>query len=485
MGAPIGGRAELAKELRAGQMFTLAFGAIIGAGWLTVIGQSWLRQAGPMGAVLAFVGGGLIMMVVGLCYAEMATMVPASGGEMAFAYDVFGLRTCFAMGWLLVLVYIATTAFEAIAIAWILGAIFPGIQGPTLYLVRGDPVQLGTLLLGVGGTVLLTILNYRGVKSAATFQDFCTYALIVLSIVFISSSLLLGKVDNMRPLFVTGESGSALRGIMAVFVTTPFWYGGFNIVPQVMEEKAPGASARRAGQFIVLSVLVALVYYCLVIVAASMPIPWRQLLSLELPTAQVFRVAFRSEVLAQAVLWAGVFGIIDTMSPVFLAASRVLFALGRARIILPGMAHVHPRFGSPTAAVILVGIISAATIFLGRAMIVPFATVGAICFATGYLLTCLGVIRLRRTQPDRPRPYRMVGGVPMATLGVLGSLFVLFMAIYQPYADAAGRFPIEWTVLIGWIVLGAIFWALARKTRLSTNEAERRVLIVGPTRGSV
>jgi amino acid transporter len=156
---------KLAEELRARQFFTLAFGAIIGVGWVVVIGE-WLRLAGPMGVVLSFLAGGAVMLLVGLCYAEMATLLPVSGGEVAYAFASFGIEASFAAGWLLTLAYVATTAFEAISVGWILSALLPGLDIPG-----------GDLAIGLGGMALLTLLNYRGAKGAAALQDVLTWGL--------------------------------------------------------------------------------------------------------------------------------------------------------------------------------------------------------------------------------------------------------------------------------------------------------------------
>ena len=162
---------QLSKDIGRSQFFTLAFGSIIGVGW--VVALTCLAQPGwAYGAVVGFVGGGLLMMLVGLCYIEISTMFPVSGGEVVYTYEIFGTRTCFAVGWLFALAYIAITAFEAISIGWIAGTLFPGIQGRTLYTIGGSEVQSGSLLLGLGGMALLIFLSYRGTKFAAPFRTY-------------------------------------------------------------------------------------------------------------------------------------------------------------------------------------------------------------------------------------------------------------------------------------------------------------------------
>src|SRR6185295_8768742 len=244
---------QLSKDIGASQFFTLAFGSIIGVGWVVAL-SSWLSQAGPLGAVVGFVGGGLLIMLVGLCYIEISTMFPVSGGEVVYTYEIYGTRTCFAIGWLFALAYIAITAFEAISVGWIAGTLFPGIQGKTLYTSGGSEIQAGTLSLGLGGMALLVFLNYRGTKFAAAFQDLLTYVKIGLAVVFISVGIGWGKIDNLIPLFQRSGSSSILTGIFAVFLTAPFWYGGFNIIPQVMGEKAPQTSLKTVGRTLLFSI---------------------------------------------------------------------------------------------------------------------------------------------------------------------------------------------------------------------------------------
>src|SRR3954447_11007421 len=133
-------------------LFSLSVGTIIGVGWVTLLG-SWLRDAGSAGAVLAFILGGLVILPVALCYAEVTSQVSGAGGEIAFAKAISGPRAAFATGWILLLIFLGVIAFEAISVAWVAGAIFPALTGPVLYRVLGADMHLGSLL--IGGAVTL------------------------------------------------------------------------------------------------------------------------------------------------------------------------------------------------------------------------------------------------------------------------------------------------------------------------------------------
>ncbi|HEX7772086.1 MAG TPA: APC family permease [Pyrinomonadaceae bacterium] len=468
---------QLSRDIGASQFFTLAFGSIIGVGWVVAL-SAWLNQAGPLGAVIGFVGGGVLIMLVGLCYVEISTMFPVSGGEVVYTYEIFGTKTSFMVGWLFALAYIAIAAFEAISIGWIAGTLFPGIQGKTLYTSGGSEVQAGTLLLGLGGMALLIFLNYRGTKFAAAFQDLLTYAKIGLAVIFISVGILWGNTNNLAPLFRPSASGSILTGIFAVFLTAPFWYGGFNIIPQVMGEKAPNTSLKTVGRTLLFSIAVSGAFYCLIILACSMSLPREQLAVLNLPVAEVFTAAYNFPTLTKVVLVTALLGNFTAWNGVVVSGSRILFGLGRAHIIWRRFGNVHPVFRSPATSVIFVGVVATLGVFLGRSAIIPIVNLASACFVLGYLLICIGVLKLRRTLPEHERPYRVPGGIVTAVFAVAGAVFMLFLSLYQPYVDAKGSFPLEWSFLLGWVVLGAIFWVVAKRIRGGITEQQRRKLII-------
>ena len=471
-------RPGLGKEIKLRHFFVLGFGCIVGVGWVIVLGE-WLKQAGPLGALIGFAGGGSLMLIVGLCYAEMSTMFPVAGGEIAYTYEIFGVKASFLSGWLLVLNFTAFISFEAISAGWVMETLLPCFKGTRLYTIRGEPVNLGGLLLALVGTLFLAFLNYRGIKSAVIFQEIFTYGLILFSLIFIFAGIFWGKLSHLQPLFSRHEFLPLLGGVVAVFVTAPIFLAGFNVIPQVMEEKAEGTPTRLVGRVIILSLLGALFFYLLVILSSSMSMPWKKIINFELPAAAAFEAAFHSPLIAKIVLFAALCGIVTTWNTVFIAASRALFSLGRGRIIPSIFGIVHPRFGSPFIAVFFSGAVAFLGIFLGRKAIIPIVNVGATCVTFAYFLVCLGIIKMRRLHPQKPRPYRMPGGAFVAAIGGGISLLTFFLTLYQPYANSKGEFPLEWAFLLGWLALGAIFWSLAHKIRTQITERERRLLILG------
>ena len=146
--------ATLVRSLRSFDFFSVAFGAIIGVGWIVVLG-SWLKQAGPLGAVAAFLLGGSVMFLIGLCYAELTAAMPVCGGEIAYAYRAFGTGKAAFVGWYLTLGYLAVSGFEAVAIGRVVAYMVPEVNSLELYSFRGNPVYLPHVLLGVVSYPLL------------------------------------------------------------------------------------------------------------------------------------------------------------------------------------------------------------------------------------------------------------------------------------------------------------------------------------------
>jgi len=476
-------QAALGREIKAGSFFTIGFGCIIGIGWIIILGE-WLKAAGPLGSIIAFGAGAVVMMIIGLCYAELATMMPVTGGEVAYAYEIYGLKISYVIGWFLSLAYVTSVAFEAISGAWILNNLIGNFRGPLLYAIRGDAVYLGSLAFSLGGTLFLGFLNYRGLKEAAIFQNVTTYGIILIALFFIPAGLIIGKVGNLDPLFSQAGTGPIILGILTVFIVVPFMYSGFQVIPQVMEEKAQKTSLALAGKTIFYSIGSAGIFYVLVILSASIVSPWKDMVGKDLPTAAAFEAAFNSNLVARIILLAGFLGIVTTWNSVFIAGSRVIFAFSRAHIIPSVFAKVHPRFGTPYVSVLFTGTVAGIGIMLGRSAILPIVNVAGGGYALAFIFTCLGVAKLRRTKPELARPYRAPGGIALPIVGFFFSILMVFLTIYQPYASSPGRFPMEWAFIIIWTLLGIVFWVLARKIRFQVSEKDRRELIFGHMAGA-
>jgi len=186
-----------------------------------------------------------------------------------------------------------------------------------------------------------------------------------------------------------------------------------------------------------------------------------------------------STLLERLVLVTGLFGVATVGNSVLLCAARVLFAMGRAGLAPAWFASTHPRPGATDHSLAVVVALAAAVLLAGREGIGPIVAVGAVCLALGYLATSAAVVRLRRTDADRPRPYRVPLGGLIAPAATLGSLGLVGAALYGPLAASGGSLPGEWLVLALWTVAGIGTWRLSARMRAAIPEADRRRQLLG------
>ena len=470
-------RPELKRAISGFGFFALAFGSMIGVGWITALG-GWFEQAGPVGAIVAFAAGGTLMLIIGLCYAEVTPMLPVTGGEVAYAYKAYGTSKAFVIGWFLAFGYLSVSAFEAISVGLVLSFLFPQIDVLPLYEIAGSTVYASHLLLAFVFTGFITAINYFGVGIASRVQIVLTGLFLMCALLFVVSGIANGEIGNLAPYFGDSALGSGgLAGMLAVFVTVPFWYVGFDTIPQAAEERREDSPLHRLGIYVIVAIIGSTVFYIAIILGAGMTAPWRSIVGEELPTAAAFSSAFESQLLVRLVLVAGLIGLLTSWNGFFLAGSRVLFSLGRGHIIHASFGQTHPRFGTPTKAVLFSGLVTFLSACLGRGAIIAFVDVGSFCIALAFLGVALSLIQLRKKFPLLERPYRMPGGNVLAYVAAAGSLFILCVMLV-PGSPSMLVWPLEWLILGALSVTGLGFWFAARRYRQRVSEEDRAKLIL-------
>src|SRR5215813_4616888 len=136
----------LARKLRAIDYFTLAFGTMVGVGWLVLM-DDWLGRGGPLGAILGFALGGIILLPVGYVYGQWVQRLPDAAGEAAYTAELFPQIVSYFTGWMMLLAYFIVCPWEAVAVGKIAAYIFPSIDSMPLYQVAGQPVYLLRLVI--------------------------------------------------------------------------------------------------------------------------------------------------------------------------------------------------------------------------------------------------------------------------------------------------------------------------------------------------
>ena len=164
---------KLARKLSLANYFALGFGTMIGTGWVVLM-DDWLGRGGPLGAMLGFGLGGLLLLPVGYIYGQWVRRLPDAAGEAAYTAQVFPPLVSYVTGWMMLLAYFIVCPWEAVALGKLAAYIFPQLDTMELYRWQASRCFCRRLLLGLALTLILAFLNYRGIRASATFQSWAT-----------------------------------------------------------------------------------------------------------------------------------------------------------------------------------------------------------------------------------------------------------------------------------------------------------------------
>ena len=447
---------SFSRVLSKKDVLVLSFGAMIGWGWIVLAGH-WILTAGSLGAITAFAIGGSMVLFIGLTYAELTSMMPKCGGEHVFSHRALGRNMSFICTWSIILGYVAVVAFVATSLPIVTEYIFPGYVQGYLYSIGGYDIHFTWLLLGVGGAAVITFINYIGVKPAAFFQGIVTMLLAVVGIIFFTGAFIYGDTANLQPLFVN-ETNGIWAGILAVTIMTPFMFVGFDVIPQSAEEiNMPYA---KIGKMLVLSVFIAIAWYILIIYGVSVALTPAEMEASDLATADAMKALFfDSSWAATLIIIAGIGGILTSWNAFLVGGSRAIYAMVQSKMLPGFLAVLHPKYKTPTNAILLIGIISALAPFFGRPVLVWLVNAGGLLIVLAYFIVAISFLVLRYKEPDAKRPYKVKCGKLVGFLAVLLSFGM--MILYMPAALAALAWP-EWLIVLGWIALGIILFIWAR-----------------------
>jgi amino acid transporter len=440
----------LARKLRATDYFTLGWGTMVGVGWLVVM-DDWLLRGGALGTVLGFVIGGALLLPIGWVYGQLVIAMPDAAGEVAYTAAVFPRYVSFATGWMMTLAYFIVCPWEAVAVGRIAAYIFPSLDSMELYRIAGRPVYLPHLVVGLGLTALLTILNYRGVRLSATFQNWTSFGTLALFVIFVALGANRGSTTNFPPLF----THAPLVSILLVIQIVPYFMTGFESVGKAAEEASPDFRSQGFFRAIWMAIFIGILFYACIVAAVAFVAPWFHLTNEKFMTAVAFQQAVGSSGLASKwivniILAAALLSLFKCFNGNFLAASRLLFAIGRRGMVDARAGVIHPRFQTPAVAVLCVGIVTAVCTLLGDAILVPITEVGSVACAIGWAATCAACLVLARSKPG----VISRSGTTL-TVAAFGLIVAIAMALMKVVPEIPGHFTVyEWLALGVWIVLG-------------------------------
>jgi amino acid transporter len=453
---------RLAKKLRTLEYFTLAFGSMVGAGWLIII-DDWLTRGGPLGGILGFLLGALLLVPIGLTYGRLIAGIPDAGGEVAYTERAFPRAVSFLTGWFVVLAYLVVCPWEAVAIGKLLARVAPVLDSVELYRFGGQPVFLYRLLIGLGVTLFICYLNYRGIRSSATFQNVCTIGLLTVFAVFSLLGLARGNVSSLSPLFSHPGAGGAVVSVLLILQIVPYFMTGFEAVGKSSEEASPDFKPQGFRNAILLAIAVGGLFYATIMLVVPMVYPWRELTSIPFGTAVAFERAFGSRAIGDFILLGAVLSLFKVFNGCFIAATRMVYGMGKRGLVHPVLAGVHPRFQSPHVAIAFVGAVTVVSTFLGDALLVPISELGSLAIAVGWLAACVCFLKGVSWSEARPPAG---GALAIAAIGALVALALVLMKLF-PFVPGHMSWP-QYVGLSVWMVLGLALWRAAGLTREST-----------------
>ncbi|HXF04637.1 MAG TPA: amino acid permease [Blastocatellia bacterium] len=475
---------SLKRALTAVDLTALGVGAIIGAGIFALTGTAAagtvdpvtgevLRPGAGPGLIVSFILTGIACGFCALCYAEFASLIPISGSAYTYAYATLGELVAWIIGWDLILEYAVGNI--AVAVSWSgyfiellrgLGLEIPpnwqwltvsynvGIHRPEI--VAHAPKLFGVPLIvnlpAFGIVALLTVILVIGVKESARFNAIMVGVKLLVLVFFIIVGFVYVKPENWRPFAPNGWEG-IMTGAALVF----FAYIGFDAVSTTAEETKNPQRDLPLGM--IGSLAICTILYVVTAAVLTGLISYK-----ELGVAEPLALALRTLDLNWA---AGIvaFGAVMATTSVLLVFQmgqpRIFFSMSRDGLLPARFASVHPRFKTPYLTTILTGIfvaVPAAFVDIGDAA--ELTNIGTL-FA--FVLVCAGVIILRHTDPERPRPFKapLVPAVPL-----LGIFSCLYLMISLP--------RITWVRFGVWLAVGLLIYAWYGLSHSRLLEAQKR-----------
>ncbi len=465
-------RAHLSKTMSPLATWALAFGSIIGWGAFVMPSLRFLPQSGPLAACIGFALGGILLMFVAISYGKIVGKYPVAGGAFAYAYAAFGSTASFICGWAMVLGYLSIIALNATALVLLSRFLMPDVLNfGHLYVIANWDVYLGELLFLEAVLVVFGLLNIIGADVISKIQVSLALILAIGVVALVGGAFMAptATVTNLDPLFAEGRS--VFASIAAVVAVAPWLYVGFDTIPQAAEEF--NFSATKAIKLMILAIACGVIVYGLVTVAVAIVIPYPELIVLDTPwhTGYVADLALGSYgtlFLATAV----VAGILTGINGFYVASSRLLFSMGRAHILPTWFAKIDKKHQTPKNALVFTLAFVLIAPFFGREVLDWVVSMSAIGTIIAYLFASWAAYKI--LSRDKSESVWMKW---CSILGCISSIICLGL-LTLPFSPAVIGKESAFA-LLGWVVLGVIFYVTRYSDMRKFPREERAYLILG------
>jgi basic amino acid/polyamine antiporter, APA family len=461
---------KLKKDLSAWDLTVFGIGVIIGTGIFVLTGIAAATKAGPA-VSLSFVLAGIACALAALCYAEFASTVPVAGSAYTFSYASLGELIAWIIGWDLVLEFALGASAVSVGWAKYFASVFPVPES-----ISGD----GSVNLTAGAIVLvLTAVAIIGVKLSSRFNAVMVTIKLAVVALFIGAGVVKITASNWSPFIPPpAEAPKAANAVEAgrplievLFGLQPLAYGwmgigfgaaivffafiGFDVVATTAEETRKPQRDMPIG--ILGSLAICTVLYVVVSMVLTGMVKYTEL-NTAAPMADALKAVGYSWI-ASLVSLGALAGLTTVILILMLGQSRVLFAMSRDRLLPGWLSSVHPRYGTPWLISLITGVVVALiATFVPLTTLADMVNIGTL-FA--FVLVSLGVIVLRRTQPDLPRAFRTPAVPLIPILAVIACIFLML-----------NLGSLTWWRFLVWMAIGFIvYFAYSyRHSRLAREE---------------
>jgi APA family basic amino acid/polyamine antiporter len=448
----------LKRTLGAFDLVMLGVGVVVGAGIFVVTGRAAALNAGPA-VTLSFVIAGVAAALSGLCYSEMAAMMPAAGGTYSYASATFGRLAAFLVGWDLILEYLLGAAMVSVSwsgyvVAFLrsaFGIYFPPEwsqapvrwdEGKEAFVGTGAYLNLPACLF----VLTITALLIKGIRESSRVNIGVVVAKLVAILLFVAFGVRAIDPANWRP-FLPANTGTfghfgpsgVMRGASMVFLA----YIGFDAISTAAQEAKDPARDLPRGILGSLALCVGL--YVVVALILTGVVPYQRL-AVPHPIA-VGIDAIGVDWLTTVVELGAIAGLTSGAIVMLMGQPRIFLAMAKDRLFFSFAAQVHEKFGTPHRISLMTGALCA--VASGLAPIDVLSELVSLGTLLAFFTVSLGVIVLRRRRPELHRPFRVPGGdywVPLTSASISGALMCSMPA------------STLWRVGL-WMALGVLFYA--------------------------
>lgn len=474
-------RQQLSKTFKPSWIWAIALGS--GIGWGAYVAPvDWMAKAGPLGTIIGFAIGAVLMMIIAVSYGFLIKSFPVSGGEFAYSYVGFGRNHAYICGWFLVLGYMSIIALNASALALLGKYVIPSVAAQVfMYEIAGWEVYLTEVLIASLALIVFAYLNIKGAQLSGRAQFiFCIIMIAGVLLLFIGALFHPStSFENVQPLF--NPEISSLAAVLAIVAIAPWAYVGFDNVPQAAEEFK--FSPQKAFSLIIIALIFAGVVYCLMILTTALGAPWQDLVA-QSPlwgTGDVVTSLFGGFGLFVLVI-AVLMGIFTGLNGFYISASRLLFAMGRAQILPKAFAKLHPKYNTPHVGVIFACIFCLIAPWFGRQALLWIVDMASIGVTIAYFYTCAVAYKFFRwSEADQrathPNAIVAPGKKVLSLLGAISGLCFLGLLLI-PGSPAALGVP-SLIALLVWIALGILFYLYRGRAYRAISKENLDYYIIG------